>query len=122
MVGKKKKTEDSSMEKVSFYMEASLLDEYKELAKADMRDACPVPLWSAIEEAKKSLRPVDGVPVSQAVKEFLATKEGVGLSKRHLSDVRSRLERFANDHPNPLMFWTWRTFPRGSALMAASCR
>lgn len=52
---KKKSTEDASMEKVSFYMDAELLEEYKQLAKDDRR-SLPDTLRMGLEIAKKIVR------------------------------------------------------------------
>lgn len=64
----------------------------------ELKESCPVPLTLAVEEAKKSLRPVMGVPVRESIKGFLATKDGMGLSPRHIKDLESRLGRFAKAH------------------------
>ena len=39
-----------------------------------------------------------GITVAEAVEEFLELKEAVGVSSRHLGNLRARLHRFARDH------------------------
>jgi integrase len=59
--------------------------------------------WSihdAIAHALKFLRSQRStLPLAEAVKAFLAAKEGQGVSERYINDLRLRLERFINAHP-----------------------